>query len=110
LSGVLAFSRKSIKSLALRRMRAFAEICCVRLLGDPSGFCPNATSPVKHKRILWQLRAQSDRPLLAGQRPYEVADRTRALDFGLLCHLQRIVDFDSEVANRTFQFRVPKQQ
>ena len=47
---------------------------------------------------------------MAGQRPYEVADRTRALDFGLLSHLQRIVDFDSEVANRTFQFRVPKQQ
>lgn len=36
--------------------------------------------------------------------------RATSLHLGLLCHFERIIDFDAEIANGAFQFAVTKQQ
>lgn len=50
-----------------------------------------------------------DRQLLAGQRPGWAADQRASLHLGLLCHFERIVDFDSQVPYGTFQLAVAEQ-
>ena len=45
-----------------------------------------------------------DCPLWADQRPFAIADLpANGSDLGLLCHLQRVIDLDSEVANGALQ-------
>ena len=51
------------------------------------------------------------RPFMAGLRPSypAAATGTTRLHLGLLCNLQRIIDFDAEVSDCAFEFAVTEQ-
>jgi hypothetical protein len=50
----------------------------------------------------------SERPFMAGQRPIAVWVKDHS-DSGLLDHLERVVNLDAEIPDRTFEFCMTKQ-
>lgn len=57
---------------------------------------------------LAELDDDLDRPLMAGPRP--IAARPGCSHFGLFSHLERVVDLNAEIPDRTLQFCMAEQE
>jgi len=94
---VFRFAAIGLIEFALRPIRRGASKCDSRR-------CGWFTNMNRFKSI--------ERPLLAGKRPLRTVASGRKMrsNFGLLGHFQRVIDFDAEIADGTFQFCVSQEQ